>query len=477
MLAVSELEPGDTGGLWFDELDRTASSPNELIGIGKDHDIDDDAVLSILQFGAMIPPLSPWKGIRRAFPGYRYVGTKMVGSCVLPPVSDILIHGADKQSNEIERVLDCVLKKHIGENEDPVVLFSGGVDSGIIASRLAALGYSNTLLINYAFGEQDLESDLAEKMARRLGLPFARVYGNEHPCVCLDSPGQVYPQPFGDHSTVPTSALARAVVQRLSNESRLIIDGTGADGAFGMLGQIAAWERLVRVPRLARQVASLAYGEVLWKRTGKWEKVGRVCRRSIDMPLLSAVLAQNPLAGTFFNGAANSNLHDLLERWIVGWVGEHRRSQIVGADLALTCANIFAQKAKPILEGAGHKVLYPFLDIEMVSMALGIARSNQMVEAKAPLKRSLARYVPDDMVYRPKSGFVDVKGEVFFSEEFIHHLFAATKSSSPFGHILDRKSVDRVGELLKRKKVLPAQTLNLLWSIVFTDRWYRTVGS
>jgi hypothetical protein len=58
-------------------------------------------------------------------------------------------------------------------------------------------------------------------------------------------------------------------------------------------------------------------------------------------------------------------------------------------------------------------MLYPFLENDMISMALRSTPHWQMEEPKAPLKQSLSRSIPRNMVYRPKSGFVDTKGEVF----------------------------------------------------------------
>lgn len=468
-----EVVPCDIQGKFFDDSGRIALLPNGLVS--RNPVIENDAVFSVLQFGAIIPPLSPWKGVHRFMPGYKYQGTKMVGPIAMPKHNEISTLNSEQQADFIERRLDAILKKHIGEH-DPVVLFSGGVDSGIIASRLAALGYRNSLLINFSFGEEDSESKLAEEMSIKLGLKFERVFGKDRPCTCLDDPGKIYCQPFGDHSTVPTSDLARSVVKYLSNEKRLIIDGTGADGAFGMAAKVKAWKQVCRVPRIARKAASLAYGQMLWHRKDRIESVARILRRSIEMPMLSAILAQNPLAGTFYSNASRFSVDDRLKTWIEGWAGELLPTQIVAADLALTCANIFAQKSRPILESAGHKVLYPFLETEMVSTALAVMPHWQMDEPKAPLKKSLARHVPHNMVYRAKSGFVDPKREIFFNAEFIDHLRTAAGPTSPIAHMLEQKPLLKACELLAQKRTLPPQTLNLIWAVVFIDRWYRTSG-
>jgi len=467
-----KIPPCDTQGLYFNDSNRTGSTPISLVDTNSQ--IDDQAVFSIFQFGAIIPPLSPWKGIHRFVPGYKYHGTEMVCPVELNQQIHRSTLDSEQQANEVDRLLDTILQKHIGEQEDPVLLFSGGVDSGIIASRLAALGYRNSLLINFSFCDDDPESKLAEAMARQLGLKFKRVFVSRKPCSCLVEPGRIYPQPFGDHSTIPTSDLAYAVVEHLSNQKRLIIDGTGADGAFGMTAKIGTWENLNKIPVTIRKAAAFTYGKMLWNRTGSIEYFSRILRRSVEMPTQSAILAQNPLAGIFYNNSYRHSVDQLLEKWVGGWAGELPTARVVASDLALTCSNIFAQKSKPILELAGHKVLYPFLEDEVVATALSSILYWQMDEPKAPLKKSLARHVPHNMVYRPKSGFVDPKEQVFFSAEFIDYLRSVIEPTGPISHLVEKKLILKSCNFLAHKKVLPPQTLNLLWAIVFTDRWYRT---
>jgi asparagine synthetase B (glutamine-hydrolysing) len=467
-----EIPPCDTHGLFIDDSGRTDPSPNNLAN--PNSQINDEAVFSVLQFGAIIPPLSPWKGIRRFIPGHKYRGAEMVCPLELQQPTDISTLDSEQQADEIERLLDSILQNQIGEQQDPVLLFSGGVDSGIIASRLAALGYRDSLLINYSFGDDDPESKLAEAMAHQLGLKFERVTADRKPCSCLLEPGRIYPQPFGDHSTVPTSNLAYAVVSRFFGQKRFILDGTGADGAFGMTQVLNEWGRVDQVPNIVKKAVSIAYGRILWQRQGNMEHFARILRRSVDMPIFSAILAQNPLAGIFYRKRFRNSVDHILQRLAAGWAGEGLLKQIVATDLAVTCANIFAQKALPILESAGHKVVFPFLDVQAVTTALASIPHWQMEEPKAPLKRSLARHVPHDMVYRPKSGFIDPKDEVFFSAEFIEYLRSAAETASPIAQMLVKNPLLKSCQLLMDKKKLPAQTLNLLWAIVFTDRWYRT---
>ena len=311
-------------------------------------------------------------------------------------------------------------------------------------------------------------------MAKHLGLRFERISAKPNLCDCLIDPGRVYPQPFGTPSTVPASDFARAVVNRLAGERRAILDGLGADSAFGMVNEIDAWGRIVRIPAIVRQAASLFYAATLWHRKGMLEHLCRIFRRSVNMPLVSAVIARNSLAGCLYQIPPTKDIHNLLADWVGGWVGESLPHRIVASDLALLCANIFAQKHQPILELAGHQVHYPFLQTEVVSVALASIHHWRMDEPKAPLKRSLARHVPRDMVYRSKSPFADPQNKVFFDGDFIAYLRAAVDSTSPIASILNPKPLIKICDLLSRRANLPSQTLSCVWAITFLDRWYRT---
>jgi hypothetical protein len=155
-------------------------------------------------------------------------------------------------------------------------------------------------------------------------------------------------------------------------------------------------------------------------------------------------------------------------------VGDSLKERIVAADVALYCSNAVVQKAEPIFELAGYKVAHPFLESEMVSLAIASIPHWQMDEPKAPLKRCLTRYVPRNMVYRPKSGFLDYRGTGFFDKEFIAYLRAAADDTSPIAFVLNKKPLLKACDWLSRRIRLPFQTLNCLWAITFVDRWYRS---
>lgn len=457
--------------MFFDREGVTSPRPTELAGVSPE--VCDEAALSVLQFGACVPPWSPWKGVSRFLPGYRYRGTELIEPLPIQHSGGFAHLDAERQADRVVGLIDAILCESLTDAA-PIVLFSGGVDSGILAGRLAALGRSDTVLVNYSFGPTDQEADLAEQMASELGLRYERVFASRDLCASLDEPGRVYPMPFGDSSTVPTSDLAHSVVGLLQSSSSLIIDGTGADGAFGMVGKSDRWRQVYRVPRVARNLAGSLYRSTLWLRPGRFEAAFKVACRAAQLPLMPASLAQNALRGTHYDKQRQRSVHQDLSSWVAGVVGDNTRTQVIAGDLALVCANIFAQKSLPILQGGGHDVLYPFLHPEMLAEVLASGPEWRMRVPKEPLKVALARLVPKWMVERPKSGFTDPESSVFFTVGFIDHLREACKPSSPIAHLVDQSRMLEACRYLEQGRALPVQTGNLLWAFVFTDRWYRT---
>jgi len=433
--------------------------------------IDYDAVYSVLKLGAVVPPLSPFEGIARVAPALPTRERVDAGAAR----DGAPRAGLDEQKAIIKRLLDDILVRRIGSCREPVIMFSGGVDSGLLASRVKALGYDRALLVNYAFGSDDAESALAQRMAARIGLRFLRVEAKQAKTSVLAAPGKTYDMPFGDDSVAPTAELAAAVCSALGESKTMIIDGTGADGGFGLHARLRASRiKATLVPAPVQWLAGSAYDAGLWGRKGALERFTKRLCGSKGSSAVCGFIAQNPLDGVIYGAGARARVEALLDGWMRAVVGSEFRRAATAADLALVCANIFAQKARPIFESHGHETVFPFLEPPMVELMLGAGIDWKMSTAKAPLKALLCEIVPQDMVFRPKSGFVDPRAEVFHDATFLEYLAAVTDDASPIGCLLDRKRIGKLVALLHGDHALPAQTEHFVWAVVFADRWYRT---
>jgi asparagine synthetase B (glutamine-hydrolysing) len=449
--------------------------------------IDPRGILSLLQFGTVIPPLSCWQNVSRARPGLitsiqlddlrineAPIAQEPAASAVVADSSATL----DQQADIVVAALDATLSAHC-PNGKAVILFSGGVDSSLLATRAKALGWRDVTLVNYAMSDDDPESAHAAAIAQELGFPLERIVHNPANAVAefFDSLADVYPISFADHSAVPTFVLARAVAG-MTSADQVIFDGTGADGAFGLFDRVRGWRRAAALPRAIVGLASAAYGTGgFWRRPSAMEHRLRILRRCATMPLLAASVAQNPLDGLAYHFPSEIALevHDQLLTWIndaMGWTTESAR--LSAADLMLICAGIFAQKDKPVFDAADRFTSFPFLDPTMIQLAL--SRASQWPsggEPKAALKHALARQVRPELVYRAKSGFVAPVTELFASQAFLAALDEAISGSSPIAPYLDSKMMRRLRESAALRVPLPAQTHSLMWAVAVAGRWLK----
>ncbi len=454
--------------------------------------IDQRALYSLLLFGALIPPLTPWSQIARLVPGkvYAISGDDLsivyrdsagLSSCKNPPDLIMPVH---RQCEELTVELDRTLQQ-LCPDRRPIILFSGGVDSGLLAARAAAMGWKQTVLVNYQMGLNDAESTHAEAMARWLGLSFERIpYSMDTLEEYLTRLGVMYPLPFADISAFPTFLLAEGVIDRYEGH-RVVLDGTGGDGAFGLFGNATWWRRVARLPKFACKLGGFLYrAGKMWMRPNS--RIGRLLRilySSAQMPSVHASIALNPLQDVAYHipETIRSETHELLNEWLescIPWTSDLSPHRFSVLDLILVCCGIFAQKDKALFDASPIQVRYPFLEPNMVRLALERAIYWPGAErSKLPLKNLLARHVPREMVFRPKSGLTPPIGQLLQSPAFLTAVDQTLESTGPISSILDQKCVRSMRRRLEQGRSLPLETYRFIWAVVFATRWLDQVGS
>jgi len=437
---------------------------------GNRREIDAVALQSVLQFGVMVPPLAPYKGVTRLTPVDSY-SAEDFKKWKEKPITKKSQKNIEKDLQRLIELLDNQLKTI----ERPIVLFSGGIDSGLIAARLAALKKSETLLVHFSFGKKDPETRVAIKMASYLGLRIECVEAFEKGLLrCLECPGRIFPLPFADESTAPMTVLANHLISREDTKNATIIDGTGADGVFGLGNKTYKWSKLFLIPKELRKILALPYSLGFWKRPGETEYLCRLLRRSCDLPPWAAFIAQNALNKILYRQEESGKLLEVLNNWISERSGEQLNQRIYLADVGLTCANIFAQKALSIFRDAGKSVCFPFLNSNVVQLGIELLKEEEKKEPKTLLKTALKRQIPEVLLNRKKTGFTDPQKKIFYSSVFFNLISEAASESSPLRPFLLPKNLLILRDMLAKGQKIPQQTLNCIWAIVFTDRWYRT---
>ncbi|WP_026873001.1 asparagine synthase C-terminal domain-containing protein [Inquilinus limosus] len=477
-----------TEQLYYRTDEKPHQISDDLRALHVAHDeLDETAIYSYLQFGAVVPPLSPWKAIRRFIPGTTATISN-TGIQTLPrqpslrplpkasPSPDI-----EQQISTVVAALDRCLLQHCA-GRPVTILFSGGVDSGLLAARASALGLKNVTLVNYCFGPNDPESMLAEQMARHLGLKFVRIVedtGGSDVADVLQHAGRYYRTLFGDHSAAPTCAMIRAIIPRCE-PGGVVLEGTGADSGFGEFGRAMQWQRVYSLPAWGRKLGAAAYRTTrAWGRVSKLEYYLRILRRADQLPHPFSAVAENALRGIAYHPSKDiiSAIEEHLLQWLPHMSPPDPRLQLAAFDLSLGCASITAQKSRSLFDGTSLDVVYPYLLPDMIDVAFAsVDWPGSGTEVKRVLKAALARHVPAAMVYRAKSGFVASMPDKFGHKAFLTAFDKLLEPRSPLGRFLDRKFLLGIRPKLAAKRKLPPQTEYFLWCAVFGNEWIEQVS-
>lgn len=441
-----------------------ASAPNGGDPQGKP---SDEALQWLLVFGGIAPHTDLYKDANSSdnLSSTKFATPKELAS-VEPLPDDIRQIATDLLDAELSRVLN---------GRRPLVLFSGGVDSSLMAARLVELGHKDVILIHYQFDDNDPETAAARQIARQLGLELTVVQrqgsaeGN-----CLESPGLVYPIPFGDQSTSPTAELCQAVTRLADPADVVVFDGTGADGAFGLGARATQAHRDSFFIRAGLPIASAVYAGMLWRTNGKVEHAGRVLRRIQRLKPVAATIAQNSLFDVFYDAR---DVDNQISKWnsTLNAVGVRDGvGQVVVTDLAITCARIFAQKTYGPLTTAGFDVAYPFLTDSLATLGVRHTSTHPHSSPKAWMKAQLEQHVASALVHRAKSGFIDPARQLFDTPRFQEALQEALDQDSVFADLLHIKRLQRWIKGHGSLSHIPVGHQNLLWTLAFVNRWYHT---
>lgn len=135
-------------------------------------------------------------------------------------------------TDELETQLRLSIRSSLTGSNRPAAFLSGGVDSALICA-LAVQERDDLTAVTVGFdGQQFDETPVASRIARHLGLPHQILRFSQPDYIsALDRLAQRCEQPMADPASLPTLL----ALDHCRSHFDLILDGTGADEAIGML--------------------------------------------------------------------------------------------------------------------------------------------------------------------------------------------------------------------------------------------------
>lgn len=335
--------------------------------------------------------------------------------------------------NEAVEQLEKLLKDSVALrmiSDVPLGAFlSGGVDSSTIVALMQAQSEKPIKTFSIGFGEDEYnEAQYAQAVAEHLGTDHTEMYVSSQDAFDLiPKIPSFYDEPFGDCSQIPTFLLAQMTREHVT----VSLSGDAGDELFSgyerYFDAADLWEKVNLLPSSIRKLVSKSLGTIP---PSAWDKIvapfasflpsrltyptpGEQVQKIRDLMLMpSADAIYSRLLSSFQDDAASlvvggeelstalngkfslTELSDCIERFMY-------------LDTVTYLPDDILVKVDRASMGVSLESRIPLLDPRIYDFAWSLPMSMKFKEGKSKhvLRQVLYKYVPSELIDRPKMGF------------------------------------------------------------------------
>lgn len=346
-------------------------------------------------------PSTLFAGVRQLLPGERMT-VRLHDLAItrlryyIPPLEAPRHISDDELSLALERAVTSRLIADV-----PVGVFlSGGLDSSVVAALAAR---ANPAIATFSMGFSDAhvdESAQAAAVARHVGSTHHKfVFDQDHFMTLLPEVAAALDTPIGDQAVLPVYWLSREARKHV----KVVLAGEGADEIFAGYGY---YRQFVATPGWRDRLGPLA--GLLSRRRVPLDLPDRLLLDTppatpSGFPLLTGRLERHRLVGETADKA--DYWEDGLLDWLGGAHGPLQRA--TATEIATWLPDDLLVKFDRMAMAHSLEGRAPFLDPRIVALGLALRPTERMARnSKVALRRIARRWLPDDILNRPKQGFV-----------------------------------------------------------------------
>ena len=442
-----------------------------------------------LRFGFGESMTTIYKGIDRLPPAgakrFRKDGFEWLPGYFLPNAIDPSARSPDASDvHWTRRLVAEAVRRQLVADVPLGCFLSGGVDSSVIAAAMKAAVPPDQPVLTFSIGFDDPRYDetrFAAKVAEHLGTKHHQFTVRPDAAADLPKLAEVFGEPFGDSSALPTHYLSRETRKHV----KVVLSGDGGDELFGGYDRYRAMamaRRLEclpasRISREAARIVNAVPGTHPKSRIARLKRFVASLRLPpgeryagymsiFDWPTLRELLRAAPsldIAGGYISA---------------GYSCEAKRREAVPAALAVDRDTYLPDDLLTKLDRASMlhalEVRSPFMDHELVQFAAGLS-TEQLLKGgpKRMLREAFAQDLPPWVFRRKKMGFAVPIGEWFRGElrpMLRDHLFAADSFTS--GHFHE-PTVQRLLDEHEHERVDHSQRL---YALLMLELWWKQYG-
>jgi asparagine synthase (glutamine-hydrolysing) len=303
---------------------------------------------------------------------------------------------------------------------------SGGVDSSLIVSLMQKISNRPVKTFTIGFKESSFnEAVHAKEVAKYLQTDHHELYvtaSDAHEVIPILP--NLYDEPFADSSQIPTYLVSKLARQHVT----VSISGDAGDELFGGYNRYLWGDRIWNKIRWLSPSIRQALGSVIQELpSSRWDAVGRLLPgkykvgsmgdkvhrmghrlktvNSLDEMYYSLVTEGFNKDGLVYNDGSflKTQLHDFNA---VSGINESKQRMMLWDSLTYLPDDILTKVDRAAM-GVSLETRIPFLDHRVAELAWKLPLDMKIKgnEGKCPIRKILYKYVPKELIERPKAGF------------------------------------------------------------------------
>ena len=416
--SLQDGETGETGGrlLFASELKALLVVP------GFKREIDPAAVRSYLCFGYVPMPGSIFRDVYKLPPGHslRFVEGRLelrrYYHLALEPKHELDEHEAEEQ---LASLLDEAVKSRLGSDVPFGAFLSGGLDSSVVVALMARHLQTPVQTFSLGFRESHYnELSDARRVASHLETEHHELIVKPNAVELLEQLVWYLDEPFADSSAVPTYLVAKLARRQV----KMVLTGDGGDEAFAGYGRYLRFLALERAGPLrpaAAAAAKFAGRCVPGSRGYRLQRIAERLRLEFPESYLSGVaLTRADVADRILGDAVRADgaeHYGGLTEVARAFSSLHPLDRCVSIDFASYLPDDILVKLDRMTMANSLEGRAPFLSHRLVEFAVRLPHALRVRDGRGKhlLRRTAARWLPPEVLNKPKQGFAIPLGQWF----------------------------------------------------------------
>ncbi len=370
-------------------------------------------------------PLTAFENIFKLEPGYNLIFD--LESFSFKKYKYFQVKKVDIEADPVAQ-FDIILQRSVAQTcyaDVPVGIFlSGGIDSSLIASVM-----KNRNIVAYSLGydEEDPEIVRAEAIAKRLGLKNKKIFFKEYleKVDIIEVIERVIIQ-YGEPINLMQIIYADIILKEMKKDGiKVAVGGNGADELFygyngmNLLSRISDVKKFLDIIQIGKILPNHKFKEILYR----YSFIKNPCIRSEYKQFL-----YGPYLEEYASEIPSGDLIDVFS-----WIGLR-----IENEHSITIVNDIAGSIN------GMEVRTPFLNRDVINFSCSLPSTEKIVSYTDPtynkriLKKTLEKYLPNELIYYKKMGFgygIDSTKIILANPKAEYYLLVVSKYLKHYDHL------------------------------------------